>query len=208
MGEGARSPWEPTKNLIRTLSDRALWRTLGRLVAKCVATAIALAVAFVFGGFFAHVGDVSGSIPLAILVILGYAAALNAIRVGAETDHGEGALFVWITRVTFALLMAAAAIGLFAGMTANLLEHGHGTVHPAIHDGRYAATAYEHYLWHLADSIPVLKVPDTLHWKLEHRITDHTNGALTLGAKILIYAPLLAIGASLLARRPAQSPSS
>jgi hypothetical protein len=204
----APSPWDPFKGLLWVFRDRQLRRSAASFVQKLVLAVVALAFALALGFLFAYCAEILASIPVAVVAIVAYASLLNLTRRRLEGGPHPTETLLWFTTLFFALAGGAAAIGAFAGITADLLKHGHGTVHPAITGDVYAVSAYEHYLWHLADSIPVLKVPETLHWKPAHRITDHTNGALTLAAKVLIYVPLLAIAARLLAREPADHGSS
>jgi hypothetical protein len=84
-------------------------------------------------------------------------------------------------------------ISSFAGITTIRLQNGAAEADPNLGQANPATVAYEHYLWHLADSVPVLKVPETVTWEREHEIQSDVDGLLTLLAKILVILPLFEI---------------
>lgn len=61
----------------------------------------------------------------------------------------------------------------------------------AIADGDIVRTVCRHYVWHLLDAVPSLKVPDTLNWKLRVKLTDTWSGAILLMFKVLVLVPVV-----------------
>jgi hypothetical protein len=97
-----------------------------------------------------------------------------------------------------ALLMLT---GTFAGLTAVLAAHGWLATTA---DGGSAHLVWEtlaYYTWHFLDAIPVLKVPQTLNWKLGTKFTDYGSGALLLAYKLLVIVPVVRAIMELVKRR-------
>jgi hypothetical protein len=55
-------------------------------------------------------------------------------------------------------------------------------------------------LWHFLDLVPVLKVPETLNWKLTHPFTGLSAGLLMLVYELLVAIPVIAVGTELVGR--------
>ena len=49
------------------------------------------------------------------------------------------------------------------------------------------------YAWNFLDAIPELSIPETLHWKLEHELSDVAGGTLLLTFKILAILPVASL---------------
>jgi hypothetical protein len=56
------------------------------------------------------------------------------------------------------------------------------------------------YLWNLTDSVPVLKIPETLLWNAPLTFKTKAGGCLVLAYKILLILPLAQLAAVALAR--------
>jgi hypothetical protein len=67
-------------------------------------------------------------------------------------------------------------------------------------DAWLAFRTFETFAWNFADAVPVLKVPETLHWKPELELTSMTGGALVLAYKLLLVLPLVQLAAIALTR--------
>jgi hypothetical protein len=50
--------------------------------------------------------------------------------------------------------------------------------------------AFERYEWSLSDTIPLLRIPETLHWKPKLGFPTMAGGALVLAFKLLLVLPL------------------
>lgn len=56
-------------------------------------------------------------------------------------------------------------------------------------------------VWHFLDSVPALKIPETLNWeKLRHPYTDHISGGLLLAFKLIAVLPVISLVAELIGR--------
>jgi hypothetical protein len=60
--------------------------------------------------------------------------------------------------------------------------------------------AFNSYLWHLAGAIPLLQIPSTLNWSLNHPFTDHIQGGLTVLYTITVISPVLYLISQLASR--------
>jgi hypothetical protein len=80
----------------------------------------------------------------------------------------------------------------FASLSTGLYNLGVGSAKGGPLHGRHVAdAAYVYYLWHLADTVPLLKVPDTLNWELKHPFTDSIHGSLAVVYSVLVVLPLI-----------------
>ena len=134
-------------------------------------------------------------LALAITVIcLGACFALTWVRF---TRSGRSALAKsqttdWHGTVAAAIFLVAFSTAGFTALSAGLYQLGVGSFKDAsLHGQQVVDAAYNSYLWHLADAIPLLKIPDTLNWELQYPFTDHVQGALTLGYTIVVIIPLV-----------------
>jgi hypothetical protein len=96
---------------------------------------------------------------------------------------------------TIAVAMGLVALGTagFAALSTGLYNVGIGSTGGThLHGARHVVgAAYSYYLFHLADAVPLLKVPETLNWKLKHPFTDSLNGSLVLVYTVLVAIPLI-----------------
>jgi hypothetical protein len=191
----------------RTVQDRALkpLRNLGEAVPRLlvsiglafgltVAAIVVVGVLLAAGRTFTELFEISGSAWPAIAAIPLGAGVLERFRRNAhaaEERHAPGRY--WAHTGLWAAALAVLVISSFSGITTIRLTEGAAEVEPKLENADPADVAYEHYLWHLADSVPVLKVPETVTWEREHEIQDDLDGWLTLLAKILVILPLLEI---------------
>jgi hypothetical protein len=98
----------------------------------------------------------------------------------------------WSGTFVAAVFLGVVATAGFTVLSTQLYLHGVGTIKGGeLHDTALVDAAYSYYLWHLADAVPLLKVPQTLNWKLSHPFTDSTQGSLVLIYKTVVVLPLL-----------------
>lgn len=174
----------------RAVDVHAVLRQLGQIGYALCAT-LWLGVGYIF----AQLAALHFSIA-AVVILLSFSACacLSWIRFTAsgrkvftrsrETD--------WSGTVAVALFLVAFGTAGFAATTTALYDLGVGTTKGGpLHGRDVVVAAYSYYLWHLADAIPLLKVPATLNWKLAHPFTDSVHGALVLVYKVLVVVPLL-----------------
>ena len=159
--------------------------------------------AFVGGYFFAQIAN--GLVPLIPFVLaasLGASAILVWLRfsaAGRRTLASRERLENLIRSVPVVLCLVGFATAGFALLTATLYRLGVGSAKGGHLTGTHVVdAAYSYYLWHLADAIPVLKVPENTNWKLEHPFTDSVNGSLVLVYIVLIGIPLVYTGTQVL----------
>jgi hypothetical protein len=96
------------------------------------------------------------------------------------------------TAATAAFLAALVAGSLegFTCLSCALYQLGVGRVDgPRLSGTGLARQSYESFVWHLADAVPVLSVPETLNWKLYHPFTDHGQGSVLLAFEVVVIVP-------------------
>jgi hypothetical protein len=134
------------------------------------------------------------SAVVVVLICLGACVLLPWIRftaAGRRLFAGSRSTD-WAGTVAVAMFLVAAGTAGFAALSTVLDRLGIGTVGGGdVHGHDRVAAAYAYYVWHLSDAIPLLKVPETLNWKLSHPYTDHVNGALALVYTVLVAVPLI-----------------
>jgi hypothetical protein len=54
---------------------------------------------------------------------------------------------------------------------------------------------FETFAWNLADTVPLLTIPETLHWKAQLQFTTTAGGALVLAYKLVFIFPLAQLAA-------------
>jgi len=63
------------------------------------------------------------------------------------------------------------------------------------------SSAFGHYLWHFADAIPALKIPDALDWKRPTLFHGTAAGVALIFYKLLLVVPLFRLAAGFLKAR-------
>lgn len=91
-------------------------------------------------------------------------------------------ILVAISTMAFSYLGAAIYLSGIGGLDATPTE---------LASSRAFDASYIAYLWHLADVVPVLKLPETLDWKLAHKPTGCAQGLLVLAYTAVVVAPLI-----------------
>src|SRR5919204_2473795 len=94
--------------------------------------------------------------------------------------------------IVFASVFVIAIPAVFFAVVSALLVHsGHlGVKGIGTNDSALPWRTFERYEWSLADSIPLLKIPDTLHWNPKLRFPTMAGGSLVLLFKLLLVLPL------------------
>ncbi len=162
----------------------AAWAAAGCLL---VVTGFRLLVAFaVTAGTGVAVAGVAVVTAAAVALLVGLAWASWRIRLDVKAA----------APVAVALGIALAAIGIcteaFAALTVLLWQHGLVGAASGAGPGLWAAEKY--YLWHLADSVPLLKIPEGVQWREPALFPGLPGSGLLLAYKVLLIAPLLRVG--------------
>ena len=130
-----------------------------------------------------------------ILVII-YFVLLLAWAWLISGDRG-GQLFSQLYRrgvkwpVLFSVAMLVFALIPFAGLTSLLVDTGYSLIDPPIPKAEFWRLE-DLYLWHFLNSIPGLKIPETLLWKEPFTYRDRLTGALLLTYKLVVITPVIA----------------
>jgi hypothetical protein len=144
-----------------------------------VATAVIQLFIFALGARDQQVLLVSAAVLVWALVITGF---WKRWRVWQAPDPERHLALLVTTLAALLVSIQAAAV-----LTAN------------IHGGAESLLTIEgHYAWHLLDSIPALKVPNTLHISDPFTSTSVTCGSVLLAFKVLVVLPVLAAATYLL----------
>jgi hypothetical protein len=97
-----------------------------------------------------------------------------------------------------ALAASVAVIGVCteasSGLTAVLWQEGHIASTRGAAPSLWAVEQY--YLWHLADAVPLVEVPQTVRWPEPQGFDDHGSGVLLLLFKVMVIIPLVSIAMS------------
>jgi hypothetical protein len=56
-------------------------------------------------------------------------------------------------------------------------------------------------VWHFLDSVPALRIPETINWDLTHPFTDKLSGFILFGYKVLAVLPVIALATELIGRK-------
>ena len=78
-----------------------------------------------------------------------------------------------------------------AGVLVALHNTGIGSAEPALPEGHEASAAIQSALWPLADSVPLLNVPESFNWFLQYRFVDHWSGGVLLVHRLVTLAVLV-----------------
>ncbi len=117
----------------------------------------------------------------------------KAVKTSAAADWGG-------TYATGFFLLATATAG-FALLSVVLYRIGFDGVHGArLHGSDSLNVAYVSLLWHLANAVPLLDVPATVHWKLNHYLTHWSQGTVVVAYKATVILPLVYVASLLFAR--------
>jgi hypothetical protein len=91
----------------------------------------------------------------------------------------------------FSVSMLLFALVPFAALSSMLADHGLAVFEPAVPKGEFWRLQ-DLYAWHFLNSVPSLKIPETLLWNEPLAYKDHLSGALLLAFKIVVVAPVIA----------------
>jgi hypothetical protein len=86
------------------------------------------------------------------------------------------------------LLLATMAAG---AVTLTLLHAGPAKTDAQLLPSEEVSASIQWYAWHLADTIPVLDVPETLNWTIDVEFVDRWSGMLLVLMRIVLIAVLL-----------------
>ena len=78
----------------------------------------------------------------------------------------------------------------FASLSSLLSDWGYSRFEPPIPHGEFGKL-HSFYLWHFFDSIPGLKLNETLLWKEPFKHLDHLSGVLLLLFKVAVIVPVI-----------------
>jgi hypothetical protein len=79
----------------------------------------------------------------------------------------------------------------FAAWTAFFFERGWVNSASALTRGHVLGVAERFYAWNLADTIPTLQLPRTLHWAVGPGFNDLLSGSLLLTYKVVVIIPII-----------------
>jgi hypothetical protein len=91
----------------------------------------------------------------------------------------------------FSIAMLVFALLPFAALSSILADLGYAIFEPSVPRGEFWRLQ-DLYLWHFMNSVPGLKIPETLLWPEPFRYKDHLSGVLLLVFKIIVIIPVIA----------------
>jgi hypothetical protein len=91
----------------------------------------------------------------------------------------------------FSVAMFVFALLPFAALSSILADLGYAIFEPAVPRGEFWRLQ-DLYLWHFMNSVPSLKIPQTLLWEEPFLYKDHLSGVLLLAFKIIVIVPVIA----------------
>lgn len=118
----------------------------------------------------------------------------------------------WGGTVALGFVLLGSATAGFALLNVALFAAGLRSVHGGhVHGVGVINTAYSSQIWYLAKAVPLLDIPETLHWSLHQYFTSWGQGAVVLAYKAVVIGPVLYIGGQLFGQlvqdRPDVEPS-
>jgi len=90
----------------------------------------------------------------------------------------------------FSIAMLLFAVLCFASLSSTLNDHGLIRFEPAIARGEFWRFQ-DFYAWHFLNSIPGLKITETLRWTQPYEYKDSLSGVLLLGFKLVVIIPVI-----------------
>jgi hypothetical protein len=91
----------------------------------------------------------------------------------------------------FSAAMLLFALMPFAALSSILADLGYTTFEPSVPKGEFWRLQ-DLYLWHFFNSVPSLKITETLLWEEPFQYKDRLSGALLLAFKIIVIVPVIA----------------
>jgi len=164
--------------------------------AALVGGAIVAGLLFVAGLQLLLLSALSDGRPLAVealtVVFVGLIAvvciaflALTFWRTRDEPEDVERHVLAGLSLAT----VAGTCVVAFAGVTWLLWDRG--VLHRAGSPTLWRVE--ELYVWHLADAVPFLGIPQSLRWEQPTGFDDHVSGSLVLAFKLVVILPLLRV---------------
>lgn len=92
--------------------------------------------------------------------------------------------------IAFSISMLFFAIVCFASLTSTLSDAGQVRLQPPLEKAD-VSRIQDLYLWHFLDSIPGMKIPETLHWQVPFQYEDGLSGFLLLAFKLVVIIPVI-----------------
>jgi hypothetical protein len=172
----------------------------GNAIVHVVFGAVVGVIAIVLGAMlFSDGGRLVLGSGFALSPLMEAIAVREPVAVDATTDAERRVRRRRIDAVESLLTILSFAILAFSSVLAFLAANGYGVhVTPArLHGWAAQRAAFVFVLWHLADLVPFLDVPHTVHWQLHHDFTDHWSGVLVLVLKVFVAVPILRTAAKL-----------
>jgi len=123
-----------------------------------------------------------------------------ASHAGATGTHREETRRRVALQLESLLTLVAFGLAAFAWILGFLLVHRYGV---QLTGGPYSDTtakraASAYVAWHALDLVPLLDIPETLHWSLNRTLTDSwTASTLLLTLKLFILVPVLRTAATI-----------
>jgi len=127
---------------------------------------------------------------LAFFLALGYWAWMISGERGSQLFrrlYRQGVEWPFLFSVALLLF----AVLCFASLSSTLNDHGLIRFEPAIAHGEFWRFQ-DFYAWHFLNSIPGLKLTETLKWRLPYDYKDSLSGALLLCFKLIVIVPVIA----------------
>jgi hypothetical protein len=105
----------------------------------------------------------------------------------AEMYKQQGVL--WPISFSISLLIFSSIC--FASLTNTLNSQGYVSFEPQIGPDDFSKLSLDFYTWHFMDSVPGLKIPETLMWNAAFKYTDRLSGLLLLMFKLSVILPVI-----------------
>jgi hypothetical protein len=133
------------------------------------------------------------ALPVALAAIVATACWALLLRLFWQTlrDPNQS---TYIRAAVLSAVMICVSLEAFAELSTLLWQHG--LIQPTTSGPASLWRTEGHYLWNLANSVPLLSAPRTLDWRDPQPFVDHISGALLLTFKFAIIAPLIRLGFS------------
>ena len=98
-----------------------------------------------------------------------------------------------------ALVLAGVAAVSFTSLTALLYQQGHVGISPAPAHDRVVDVTVEFYVWHFANTLPLVDIPGNLGWEKPFEFEGALGGLLVIGFTGFVIFPLIQLARVILA---------
>jgi hypothetical protein len=131
---------------------------------------------------------------VAVIAVAWLACVCALVWVYWRSRLGANAAKPFLVALAVSVVAVGVSVEMFSGATTLLWRHDLVAGAPGVDPGLWRSEQY--HLWHLVGSIPLLGIPEGVHWEQPSLFGDTFGRALLLAFKLLLVVPLIRISIS------------